>query len=44
MIDKSLQFQVNWLTIERDTSVKAQPKIHPKVLNFRIHFVTLTLT
>ena len=43
-IDKSLQFQVNWLNIERDTSVKARPKIHHKILNFCIPFVTLTLT
>ena len=42
--DKSLQFQVNWLSIARDTSVKARPKIHLKILNFRIPFVTLTLT
>ena len=28
-IDKSLQFQVNWLNIARDTSIKARPKIHP---------------
>ena len=42
--DKSLQFQVNWLNIERDTSVRAQPKIHLKILNFSIPFVTLTLT
>ena len=28
--DKSLQFQVNWLNISRDTSIKARPKIHLK--------------
>ena len=33
-IDKSLQFQVKWLNIARDTSVKARPKIHLKILNF----------
>ena len=42
--DKSLQLQVNWLNIERDISVRAQPKIHLKILNFSIPFVTLTLT
>ena len=42
--DKSLQFHVNRLDIERDTSVKAQPKIHLKILNFSIPSVTLTLT
>ena len=42
--DKSLQFQVNWLDIERDTSVKARPKIHLKIMNFCIPFITLTLT
>ena len=36
--DKSLQFQVNWLNIERDTSVKARPKIHLKILNFSHSF------
>ena len=30
-IDKSLQFQVNRLNIARDTSIKARPKIHPKI-------------
>ena len=35
---KSLQFQVNWLNIERDTSVKARPKIHLKILNFSHSF------
>ena len=30
-IDKSLQFQVNRLNITRDTSIKAWPKIHPKI-------------
>ena len=33
-IDKILQFQVNWISISRDTSVKAQPEIHLKILNF----------
>ena len=33
-IDKRLQLQVNWLNIARDTSVRAQPKIHLKVMNF----------
>ena len=42
--DKSLQFHVNRLNIERDTSVKAWPKIHLKILNFSIPSVTLTLT
>ena len=30
-IDKRLQFQVNRLNIARDTSIKARPKIHPKI-------------
>ena len=30
-IDKSLQFQVNWLNISRDISIKARPKIHLKI-------------
>ena len=30
LIDKSLQFQVNWLNISRDISIKARPKIHLK--------------
>ena len=30
-IDKSLQFQVNWLNMPRDTSIKAWPKIHLKI-------------
>ena len=42
--NKSLQFQINWLNIERDTSVRARPKLHLKILNFSIPFVTLTLT
>ena len=42
--DKSLQFHVNRLNIEQDTSVRARPKIHLKILNFSIPFVTLTLT
>ena len=42
--NKRLQFQINWLNIERDTSVKARHKIHLKILNFHIPFVTLTLT
>ena len=29
--NKSLQFQINWLNIERDTSVKAWPKIRLKI-------------
>ena len=33
-IEKSLQFQVNRLNIASDTRVKAQPKIHLKILNF----------
>ena len=36
--DKSLQFQVNWLNNERDTSIKAWPKIHIKILNFSHSF------
>ena len=43
-IDKSLQFYVNRLNIERDTSIRARPKIHLEILNFSIPFVTLTLT
>ena len=42
--DKSLQFHMNRLNIEQDTSVKARPKIHPKILNFSIPSVTLTIT
>ena len=30
-IKKSLQFQVNRLNTARDTSIKARPKIHPKI-------------
>ena len=41
-IDKSLEFQVNRLNIARDTSIKAWPKIHPKI-EFFIPSVTLTL-
>ena len=33
-INKSLQFQVNWMNIARDTSIKAWHKIHPKILIF----------
>ena len=33
-IDKSLQFQVIWLNIARDTSVKVRPKIHLEILTF----------
>ena len=33
-IDKSLQLQVNWLNIARDTSIKARPKIHLKTFGF----------
>ena len=40
-IDKSLQFQVNWLNISRDTSIKARPKKSSKTLNFH-SFQTLT--
>ena len=29
-IDKRLQFQVNWLNISRDKSIKAWPEIHLK--------------
>ena len=32
--DKSLQFQVNWLNISRDTSIKARPKNSSQNLNF----------
>ena len=42
-IDKSLQFQVNWLSIARDTSVKARPKKSSQNLKFCIPSVTLTL-
>ena len=41
-IDKSLQFQVNWLNSSRDTSIKARPKNSSKTLNF-IPSITLTL-
>ena len=30
-INKSLQFQVNWLNSFRDTSIKERPKIHLKI-------------
>ena len=33
-IDKRLQFQVNWLNIARDTSIKARPKNSSENLNF----------
>ena len=33
-IDKSLQFQVNWFNISRDTSIKARPKNSSQNLNF----------
>ena len=36
--NKSLQFQINWLNIGRDRCVKAQCKIHPKILNFLTEF------
>ena len=36
--DKILQFQVNWLNIAQDTSVKARPKIHLKILKFSHSF------
>ena len=36
--NKSLQFQINWLNIERDRCVKARRKIHPKILNFLTEF------
>ena len=42
-IDKSLQFQVNWLSIARDTNVKARPKKSSQNLKFCIPSVTLTL-
>ena len=41
-IDKSLQFQVNWLNSSQDTSIKARPKNSSKTLNF-IPSITLTL-
>ena len=36
--DKNLQFQVNWLNIERDTRVKVRPKIHLKIFEFSYSF------
>ena len=33
-IDKMLQFRVNWLSITRDTTIKAQPKNSSQNLNF----------
>ena len=42
-IDKSLQFQVNWLNISRDTSIKARPKNSSQNFEFFIPSVTLTL-
>ena len=41
--DKCFQFQVNWLSIARDTSVKARPKKSSQNLKFCIPSVTLTL-
>ena len=32
--DKRLQFQVNWLNIARDTSIKARTKNSSQILNF----------
>ena len=40
--DKRLQFQVNWLNISRDTSIKVRPKNSSNTLNFH-SFQTLTL-
>ena len=42
-IDKSLQFQVNRLSIARGTSVKAQPKKFIPQFEFFIPSITLTL-
>ena len=42
-IDKCLQFQINWLNIERDTSVRARPKISSQNYEFFIPSITLTL-
>ena len=39
--DKRLQFQVNWLNICRDTSIKARPKIHPKTFEFPYHHLIM---
>ena len=41
--DERLRFQVNWLSISRDTSVKARPKKSSQNLKFCIPSVTLTL-
>ena len=41
--DKSLQFQVNWFNISRDTSIKAGPKISSQNFEFFIPSITLTL-
>ena len=42
-IDKSLQFQVNWLNIALDTSVRARPKNSSQNYEFFIPSITLTL-
>ena len=42
-IDKSLQFQVNWLNIYRDTSIKVRPKNSSQTFEFFIPSITLTL-
>ena len=41
--DKSLQFQVNWLNIARDTSIKARTKNSSKTFEFFVPSITLTL-
>ena len=43
-IDKSLQFQVNWLNNSRDTSIKVRPKNSSQTFEFFIPSITLTLT
>ena len=42
-IDKCLQFQVNWLNIARDTTIKVQPKNLSQNFEFFIPSITLTL-
>ena len=41
--DKRLQFEVNWSSIARETSIKVRPKKSSQHLRFCIPSVTLTL-
>ena len=42
-IDKRVQFQVNWLNIARDKSIKVRTKIASQNFEFFIPSITLTL-